>query len=71
MLGGTSLAGGNGGALGSILGALAMFLIFVVLSSFNFGAISGFMTELTYGLILVISLLLTIFTGRIVWEKNS
>ena len=71
VLGGTSLAGGNGGALGSILGALAMFLIFVVLSSFNFGAISGFMTELTYGLILVVSLLLTIFTGRIVWEKNS
>lgn len=64
VLGGTSLAGGRGGATGSILGAVAMYLVFVVLSSFNFGAISGYMTQLSYGLILVTSLMLTLLTNR-------
>lgn len=64
VLGGTSLAGGKGGATGSVLGAIAMYLIFVVLSSFNFGAISGFMTQMSYGLILVLLLLLTLLTNR-------
>ncbi len=61
VLGGTSLAGGRGGALGSALGALAMYLIFVVLSSFNFGALSGFMTQVAFGLILVLTLLAASF----------
>lgn len=64
VLGGTSLAGGKGGITGSILGAIAMYLVFVVLSSFNFGAISGFMTQLSYGLMLVISLMLSLLTTR-------
>lgn len=64
VLGGTSLAGGKGGITGSVLGALAMYLVFVVLSSFNFGAISGFMTQLFYGLMLVASLVLTFMTAR-------
>ncbi|MEM7696077.1 MAG: ABC transporter permease [Pseudomonadota bacterium] len=64
VLGGTSLAGGRGGITGSVLGAIAMYLVFVVLSSFNFGNISGFMTQLCYGLILVGSLLLSLSTGR-------
>lgn len=64
VLGGTSLAGGRGGAVGSVLGAVAMYLIFVVLSSFNFGSVSGFMTQMSYGLILVISLMLTLTTSR-------
>ncbi|MCY6379652.1 ABC transporter permease [Hoeflea prorocentri] len=64
VLGGTSLAGGRGGVVGSILGAIAMYLIFVVLSSFDFGAISGFMTQMSYGLILVLSLLLTLVATR-------
>lgn len=62
VLGGTSLAGGRGGATGSVLGAVAMYLIFVVLSSFNFGSISGYMTQMSYGLILVISLMLSLIT---------
>ena len=62
VLGGTSLAGGRGGITGSVLGAVAMYLVFVVLSSFNFGNISGFMTQLCYGLILVGSLLLSLTT---------
>jgi len=64
VLGGTSLAGGRGGASGSVLGAIAMYLVFVVLSSFNFGAVSGFMTQMSYGLILVLSLLLSLVVGR-------
>lgn len=62
VLGGTSLAGGKGGITGSVLGAIAMYLVFVVLSSFNFGAISGFMTQLFYGLMLVVSLMLALAT---------
>jgi len=64
VLGGTSLAGGRGGATGSVLGAVALYLVFVVLSSFNFGAISGFMTQLSYGLILVASLMLSLLMTR-------
>lgn len=62
VLGGTSLAGGKGGITGSVLGAVAMYLVFVVLSSFNFGAISGFMTQLLYGLMLVFALLVALVT---------
>jgi ribose transport system permease protein len=64
VLGGTSLSGGKGGVTGSILGAVAMYLVFVVLSSFNFGAISGYMTQLSYGLMLVLSLLISLFTTQ-------
>lgn len=53
VLGGTSLAGGRGGAFGSVLGAISMFLISYVLSTFNFGSVSGFVTQMAYGLILV------------------
>lgn len=64
VLGGTSLAGGRGGITGSVLGAIAMYLVFVVLSSFNFGAISGFMTQFFYGLMLVASLMLALLVNR-------
>lgn len=64
VLGGTSLAGGRGGITGSILGAVAMYLVFVVLSSFNFGAVSGFMTQMAFGLVLSVSLLLSLLTTR-------
>lgn len=57
VLGGTSLAGGRGGALGSILGAINMYLISYVLSTYDFGAVSGFVTQMSYGVILVVSLL--------------
>lgn len=64
VLGGTSLAGGRGGITGSVLGAIAMYLVFVGLSSFNFGNISGFMTQMCYGFILVCSLMLSLATHR-------
>ena len=60
VLGGTSLAGGRATVFGSLLGALNLFLIGYVLSTFDFGAVQGFVTDLCYGLILVLSLLMTV-----------
>jgi ribose transport system permease protein len=60
VLGGTSLAGGRATVIGSLLGALNLFLIGYVLSTFDFGAVQGFVTDLSYGVILVLSLLLTV-----------
>lgn len=61
VLGGANLAGGRGGALGSTLGALNMFLISYLLSTFNFGTVSGFVTQMAFGLILVASLVVNVF----------
>ncbi len=60
VLGGTSLAGGRATIFGSLLGALNLFLIGYVLSTFDFGSVQGFVTDLSYGVILVLSLLLTL-----------
>lgn len=65
VLGGTSLAGGRGSVIGSLLGALNLFLIGYVLATFSFGSVQGFVTDLSYGAILVLSLLLTIILPRI------
>jgi len=59
VLGGTSLAGGRGTVMGSLFGALNLYLITYVLATFNFGAVQSFVTDLAYGAILVASLLLT------------
>lgn len=60
VLGGVSLAGGRGGVTGALLGAVNLFLIGYVLSTYDFGAMQAFVTQLFYGLILVGSLLLTL-----------
>ncbi len=60
VLGGVSLAGGRGGVTGALLGAVNLYLIGYVLATFDFGAIQGFVTQLFYGVILVLSLLLTL-----------
>jgi ribose transport system permease protein len=60
VLGGVSLSGGRGGVTGALLGAVNLFLIGYVLATFNFGATQAFVTQLFYGLILVLSLLLTL-----------
>ncbi len=60
VLGGVSLAGGRGGVTGCLLGALNVFLIGYVLATFRFGGIQAFVTQLSYGVILVLSLLLTV-----------
>ncbi|MGV1795141.1 ABC transporter permease [Rhizobium sp. A37_96] len=61
VLGGANLAGGRGGALGSTLGALNMFLISYLLSAFSFGNVTGFVTQMAFGIILVASLLVNVF----------
>jgi ribose transport system permease protein len=65
VLGGTSLAGGRASIIGSLLGALNLFLIGYVLATFNFSDVQGFVTDLAYGAILVLSLLLTVILPRI------
>lgn len=65
VLGGTSLAGGRATVFGSLLGALNLFLIGYVLATFNFGSVQGFVTDLSYGTILVLSLLLTLLLPHI------
>jgi ribose transport system permease protein len=64
VLGGTSLAGGTGGGLGSILGAISIYLISYLLSTYNFGSITGFVTQLATGVILVVSLLVNSMISR-------
>jgi ribose transport system permease protein len=64
VLGGTSLTGGQGGGLGSIIGALNMYLITYLLSTFSFGNVSGFVTQLASGVILMVSLLVGVVLSR-------
>lgn len=65
VLGGASLAGGRGGVIGSLLGAVNIYLITYVLATFSFGKFQSFITELSYGMVLVISLLLTVILPHI------
>ena len=64
VLGGASLAGGMGGLIGSVLGALNMFLIANLLGTFNFEAMSGAATKLAFGSILVASLMINLVATR-------
>jgi ribose transport system permease protein len=59
VLGGVSLAGGRGNVTGALIGAVNLFLIGYALATFNFGPVQAFVTQLFYGLILIVSLLLT------------
>ena len=65
VLGGTSLAGGRGSIVGSLFGALNIYLITYVLSTFSFGRVQSFVTEAAYGVVLVVSLLLTLALPRL------
>ncbi|MFT5503210.1 MAG: ribose transport system permease protein [Gammaproteobacteria bacterium] len=60
VLGGANLAGGRGGAFGSLLGALNIYLITYALSTFNFGMVQSYVTDLAYGVMLVVSLLISV-----------
>lgn len=64
VLGGTSLAGGRGGGLASILGAVSIYLISYVLSTYDFGTVSGFVTQMSTGIVLVLSLLVNSAMSR-------
>jgi len=70
VLGGVALSGGRGGVTGALLGAVSLWLIGYVLATFNFGAIQAFMTQMVYGLILVLSLLLTLLVPIIARHVN-
>lgn len=65
VLGGANLGGGRGGAFGSLLGALNIYLITYVLSTFSFGMVQSFVTDMAYGLMLVVSLLISIAVPHI------
>lgn len=65
VLGGVALSGGRGSTTGALMGAVSLWLIGYVLATFNFGAIQAFMTQMVYGLILVLSLLLTLLVPLI------
>ncbi|GAA1214419.1 ABC transporter permease [Rhodoglobus aureus] len=71
VLGGTSLAGGRGGILGTVPGALAVAMISFTLTTFSLGALSGFVTQLTYGLILVLALTSGILVPRIISARKA
>jgi ribose transport system permease protein len=57
VLGGASLAGGRASAIGSVLGALDIYLISYVLATFNFGLNASYTVQVANGTVLVIALL--------------
>ncbi|MDQ0323215.1 ribose transport system permease protein [Pararhizobium capsulatum DSM 1112] len=60
-LGGVSLAGGRGGLVGAAIGAIDIFLLQSVLTSFN---VSTYVLQITYGAILVAAVILTAVQER-------
>ena len=60
VLGGASLVGGRGGAFGAILGALNLYLINYILVTFRFERLQSFVSDLSYGAVLVIALLVSL-----------
>lgn len=71
VVGGVSLAGGRGGALGALLGALDIFLIGDVLGTFQLGEGSSYATEATYGVVLVAALLLGYLTDKRLRQRQA
>lgn len=53
LLGGISISGGRGGALGATVGAIDVFLISYVLATFQFGSEATYAVQLAYGVVLV------------------
>lgn len=70
VLGGISLAGGRGGVLGSIPGAIAVTLISFTLTTFSLGSMASFVVQLSYGLILVAALLISVIIPSL-WRKRQ
>ncbi|MBN8952501.1 MULTISPECIES: ABC transporter permease [unclassified Rhizobium] len=62
-LGGVSLAGGRGGLTGAAIGAIDIFLLQSVLTSFN---VSTYVLQIAYGAILVVAVILTAVQERAV-----
>lgn len=66
-LGGVSLAGGRGGVAGAAIGAIAIFLLQSVLTSFN---VSSYVLQIAYGSILVGTVVLTAVQTRIARARS-
>ncbi|MDA9665196.1 hypothetical protein N9T92_03235, partial [Candidatus Pelagibacter sp.] len=58
--GGASLVGGRGGAFGAILGALNLYLINYILVTFRFERLQSFVSDLSYGAVLVGALMVSL-----------
>ncbi len=67
-LGGVSLAGGRGGLLGGVLGALDIFLIQNLLIYFN---ISTFLLQVAFGLVLVFAVILNSDVIKDYWHERG
>jgi ribose transport system permease protein len=65
ILGGASLVGGRGGALGAILGAGNLYLINYILVTFRFERLQSFVSDLSYGAVLVIALLVSLILPHV------
>jgi ribose transport system permease protein len=66
-LGGVSLAGGRGGLTGAAIGAIDIFLLQSVLTSFN---VSTYVLQIAYGAILVVAVVLTAVQERAVRRES-
>jgi ribose transport system permease protein len=66
-LGGVSLAGGRGGVAGAAIGAIDIFLLQSVLTTFN---VSTFVLQIAYGAILVLAVMLTALQERLVMGRR-
>lgn len=69
-LGGVSLAGGRGGLFGAVFGALDVYLVTYVLGTFDFGVNSPYVSQMTYGLVLVLALVVAGATGALVARRQ-
>ncbi|MFK0165074.1 ABC transporter permease [Rhizobium sp. NPDC090279] len=67
-LGGVSLAGGRGGLTGAAIGAIDIFLLQSVLTSFN---VSTYVLQIAYGAILVVAVILTAVQERAVKRRAA
>ncbi|MCV3205318.1 ABC transporter permease [Mesorhizobium sp. YC-39] len=65
-LGGVSLAGGRGGVAGAAIGAIDIFLLQSVLTTFN---VSTFVLQIAYGAILVLAVMLTALQERLAMRR--
>ncbi|MGT2465437.1 ABC transporter permease [Mesorhizobium atlanticum] len=66
-LGGVSLAGGRGGLGGAAIGAIDIFLLQSLLTTFN---VSTYVLQIAYGLILVVAVVLTAVQERLSKRKG-
>jgi ribose transport system permease protein len=67
-LGGVSLAGGRGGLIGAAIGAVDIFLLQSVLTSFN---VSTYVLQIAYGAILVAAVILTAVQERAARKERT